>query len=69
VTLPSRALPIRMPFWKPGFTFWSDLRVGNKDRVVGVDENAARAGKLFPLFQKSPVLVEMSVLSCDPAVS
>ena len=35
------------------------LRVGDKDRVVGVDENAARAAKLFPLFKEFPVLVEI----------
>ena len=47
-----------MPRLKPWFNFTFDCGVGHINRVVRVDEDAARPAKLSPLVEERPVLIE-----------
>ena len=62
VTLPSRALPMRMPFLIPGNSFapvsGPDSESVDVDAVVGGDGDAARPPELPPLVDERAVLIE-----------
>ena len=59
ITLPSLALPMRMPrFQPPVMRGGARLRIGAVEHVVLVDEDAAQAAELLPLLEELAVLVE-----------
>src|SRR5690349_8496485 len=59
VTLPSRALPIRIPrFQSAWFLVALDSESCDVQGVVRIDEETARAAELFPFLQEFSVLIE-----------
>ena len=72
LTVPSFALPIRMPRFHPSWPCMPPLPsrhglrfgVGHVDHVVLVDEDAARPAELRPLVDELAVLIE----DLDPVV-